>query len=133
MSDGGDVGEPAESPRGEGPALGNVLGFSLLFRERRAMLALQRRSLAPGTILRDTMFYPRLDVKPRQEISLLVRCGQANLRLKATSEGGAATGELVTVRLPDSNRRLQVRVTAPGTAELQVPAATSPGDSTKGI
>ncbi|HVI01326.1 MAG TPA: tetratricopeptide repeat protein, partial [Enhygromyxa sp.] len=38
---------------GMGPGVGNVLGFSLLFRERRALLALNRRSLAPGVRLRD--------------------------------------------------------------------------------
>ncbi|HZO51076.1 MAG TPA: flagellar basal body P-ring formation chaperone FlgA [Bryobacteraceae bacterium] len=82
-----------------------------------------RRRLTAGTFLQDAMFYPRQDVKPRQEISLLVRCGQANLRLKATSEGGGAEGELITVRITESNRRLRARVTAPGAAELLVPAS----------
>ncbi|MCA9701075.1 MAG: hypothetical protein KC431_26345, partial [Myxococcales bacterium] len=54
--------EPPESGRDDDgsapadatePAVGNVLGFSLLFRERRALLALNRRSLAPGVRLRD--------------------------------------------------------------------------------
>lgn len=33
--------------------MGNILGFSLLFRDRRALLALPRRGLAPGVKLRD--------------------------------------------------------------------------------
>src|SRR5690606_27382485 len=37
---------------GVGPGVGNVLGFSLLFRERRALLGLNRRSLAAGGRLR---------------------------------------------------------------------------------
>ncbi len=86
-----------------------------------------RRRLPPGTILTEAMFSPRQDVKPRQEINLQVRCGQAHVRLKATSEGGAATGEMVTVRIADSNRRLRVRVIAPGSAELLVPAAPAAG------
>ncbi|MFO7564122.1 MAG: tetratricopeptide repeat protein, partial [Enhygromyxa sp.] len=51
--------EPDERPDpdalepGVGPGVGNVLGFSLLFRERRALLALNRRSLAPGVRLRE--------------------------------------------------------------------------------
>ncbi|PRP91374.1 Tetratricopeptide repeat protein [Enhygromyxa salina] len=54
--------EPDERPEhtdgggsnaGAGPGVGNVLGFSLLFRERRALLALNRRSLAPGVRLRE--------------------------------------------------------------------------------
>src|SRR5690606_28144664 len=51
--------EPDERPDAEahdpafGPGVGNVLGFSLLFRERRALLALNRRSLAPGVRLRE--------------------------------------------------------------------------------
>ena len=42
--------ESTRSPDG-GPGVGNVLGFSLLFRERRALLSLARRSLAPGVRL----------------------------------------------------------------------------------
>ncbi|MEP7363028.1 MAG: flagella basal body P-ring formation protein FlgA [Acidobacteriota bacterium] len=91
-----------------------------------------RRSLAPGTILQDAMFYPRQDVKPRQEVSLVVHCGQANLRLKVISETGGAAGELVTVRLPDSNRRIRARVTAPGAAELLVPTGGTAENETKG-
>jgi thioredoxin-like negative regulator of GroEL len=51
--------EPDERPEtealddGMGPGVGNVLGFSLLFRERRALLALNRRSLATGVRLRE--------------------------------------------------------------------------------
>ena len=37
----------------EGPTVGNVLGFSLLFRERKALLALNRRGLSPGVRVRD--------------------------------------------------------------------------------
>ena len=37
----------------EGPSVGNVLGFSLLFRERKALLALTRRGVAPGVRVRD--------------------------------------------------------------------------------
>ncbi|HWB73349.1 MAG TPA: hypothetical protein VG755_00310 [Nannocystaceae bacterium] len=33
--------------------MGNVLGFSLLLREHRALLALERRTLAPGVHLLD--------------------------------------------------------------------------------
>ena len=42
-----------EDEPGQGPGVGNVLGFSLLFRERRALLALVRRTLAPGVRLRE--------------------------------------------------------------------------------
>ena len=51
--------EPDERPTAkdgspeQGPGVGNVLGFALLFRERRALLALTRRSLATGVRLRD--------------------------------------------------------------------------------
>ena len=41
-----------QPPRGT-PAVGNILGFGLLFRERRALLALPRRGLAPGVKVRD--------------------------------------------------------------------------------
>jgi flagella basal body P-ring formation protein FlgA len=92
-----------------------------------------RRRLAPGTVLQDNMLYPRQDVKPRQEVSLHVRCGQANLRLKATSETGGATGELVTVRLAASNRRLRARVTAPGATEYLVSPDATLESPTKGI
>jgi flagella basal body P-ring formation protein FlgA len=92
-----------------------------------------RRRLTPGTILQDTMFYPRQDVKPRQEVSLTVRSGQANLRLKATSETGGASGELVTVRLSGTTRRLRARVTAPGATEFVVPPGSAAESSTKGI
>lgn len=85
-----------------------------------------RRRLTPGTILREAMLYQRQDVKPRQEINLVVRCGQARLRLRGTSEGGGAAGDWITVRLADSNRRLRVRVTAAGAAELLVPAEDPP-------
>lgn len=36
-----------------GPSLGNLLGFSLLLREHRALLAVERRTLAPGVHLVD--------------------------------------------------------------------------------
>jgi tetratricopeptide (TPR) repeat protein len=50
--------DPPSRPPGEpgdrgGPSVGNILGFSLLFRERKALLALQRRGLSPGVRLRD--------------------------------------------------------------------------------
>lgn len=35
------------------PAVGNILGFSLLFRRRKALLALHKRGLAPGVRLED--------------------------------------------------------------------------------
>ncbi|EDM73771.1 hypothetical protein PPSIR1_01674, partial [Plesiocystis pacifica SIR-1] len=38
---------------GAGPAVGNVLGFSLLFRARRALLAVSGKSLVPGVRLRE--------------------------------------------------------------------------------
>jgi len=80
-----------------------------------------RRALSPGTVLRERMFHPRQDVRPRQEISLLVRCGHANIRLTAMSETGGVAGETVTVRLADSKRRLRVLVMSAGVAELLVP------------
>jgi flagella basal body P-ring formation protein FlgA len=92
-----------------------------------------RRRLTAGTVLHDNMLYPRQDVKPRQEVSLHVRCGQANLRLKATSETGGATGELVTVRLEGTNRRLRARVTAPGATEYLVSAESMTAAPGKGI
>ena len=48
-TDGSDTGKRAQGT----PGVGNILGFSLLFRERRALLALPRRSLAPGVKLHD--------------------------------------------------------------------------------
>jgi tetratricopeptide (TPR) repeat protein len=45
--------QPPPADSGHGPGVGNVLGFSLLFRERRALLALVRRTLAPGVRLRE--------------------------------------------------------------------------------
>jgi tetratricopeptide (TPR) repeat protein len=45
--------QPSSAEPGHGPGVGNVLGFSLLFRERRALLALVRRTLAPGVRLRE--------------------------------------------------------------------------------
>jgi hypothetical protein len=44
---------PDDAGDGVGPAVGNVLGFSLMFRERRALLALNRRSLGTGVRLRE--------------------------------------------------------------------------------
>lgn len=40
-------------PEAHGPSLGNLLGFSLVLREHRALLGLQRRTLAPGVHLVD--------------------------------------------------------------------------------
>lgn len=37
----------------EAPTVGNVLGFSLLFRDRKALLCLERRTLLPGVRLTD--------------------------------------------------------------------------------
>ena len=47
--------EPGNEAAGDGvgPGVGNVLGFSLMFRERRALLALNRRSLGTGVRLRE--------------------------------------------------------------------------------
>ncbi|MBK7931855.1 MAG: flagella basal body P-ring formation protein FlgA [Bryobacterales bacterium] len=84
-----------------------------------------RRRLAAGTPVQEPLFHPRQDVKPRQEVSLLVRCGQAALRLKATSQSGGAVGETVTIRVEGSRHALRARVTAPGAVELLVPAAAS--------
>jgi flagella basal body P-ring formation protein FlgA len=91
-----------------------------------------RRRLQPGTLVRDIMFAPRQDVKPRQEIRLTVRCGKASLRLKATTEQGGAIGEWISVRPGDSNRRLRVRIIAPGAAEFEVPANATPETLIKG-
>lgn len=82
-----------------------------------------RRKLATGTPVQEPLFHPRQDVKPRQEVSLLVRCGQAALRLKATSQSGGAVGETVTIRVEGSRHALRARVTAPGAVELLVPPA----------
>lgn len=84
-----------------------------------------RRRLAAGTPVQEPLFHPRQDVKPRQEVSLLVRCGQAALRLKATSQSGGAVGETVTIRVEGSRHALRARVTAPGAVELLVPASAS--------
>jgi len=40
-------------PMGDAPALGNVLGFSLLIRDRKALLRLDQRTLSPGLSLHD--------------------------------------------------------------------------------
>lgn len=84
-----------------------------------------RRRLAAGTPVQEPLFHPRQDVRPRQEVSLLVRCGQASLRLRATSQSGGAVGETVTIRVEGSRHALRARVTAPGAVELLVPAAAS--------
>lgn len=42
-----------ERPGSGAPAVGNILGFSLLFRRRKALLALHKRGLAPGVRLED--------------------------------------------------------------------------------
>ncbi|MBN8733425.1 MAG: flagella basal body P-ring formation protein FlgA [Acidobacteria bacterium] len=84
-----------------------------------------RRGLAAGTPVQEPLFHPRQDVRPRQEVSLLVRCGQAALRLKATSQSGGAVGETVTIRVEGSRHALRARITSPGAVELLVPAAAS--------
>lgn len=46
---GGTVGMEERAENGQGrPSVGNVLGFSLMLRDRQALLRLERRALAPG-------------------------------------------------------------------------------------
>lgn len=91
-----------------------------------------RRRLAAGSVAEDAMFTPRQDVKPRQEVSLLVRCGTASLRLKAVSQTGGAIGETVTIRVEGARHPLRAQVTAPGAVEVLVPAATTASTTAPG-
>lgn len=85
-----------------------------------------RRKLVAGAFLRDAHFTPRQDVKPHQEIQLVVRSGQATLHLKATSEGGAIKGGWVMLRVHGARQRLRARVVDEGAAEYILPSSTSP-------
>lgn len=84
-----------------------------------------RRKLAEGTILRAAYFAAKHDVEPNQEIQLTVRSGRATLQLTATSEGGAAKGGWVLLRLRGVRQRLRAHVVAAGEAEYVLPSARS--------
>ena len=72
----------------EAPAVGNVLGFSLLFRDRKALLCLEQRTLVPG--LRLTAYeaeVPNVEFPLRAPVSASVfrhhRCRALHLSLDA--------------------------------------------------
>jgi flagella basal body P-ring formation protein FlgA len=95
----------------EVPSIGEVAGMVPL------------RSVTAGSELRPENLAPPNDVSRGDSVHIEVRSGAAHLSFTARALSGGRSGEMISVRNPESNKIFQARVTGKGTASVE---ATGP-------
>jgi flagella basal body P-ring formation protein FlgA len=76
-------------------------------------------SIAAGSELRLDLLAPPNEINRGDAVHIEVRSGAARLLLTARALNGGRSGDIISVRNPESNRTFQARVTGKGTAIVE--------------